>query len=109
MAETISARLRSVGLEYIRQRGREGSRSAQRPVRVKLTRADAFAAATCPPDGETENWWRRLNEALGTMSSDFVNASLWGHQYVRVEHVHVNSGGQAVIGNVKNKARATKA
>jgi len=76
VAETISARLRSVGLEYIRQRGREGSRSAQRPVRVKLTRADAFAAATCPPDGETENWWRRLNEALGTMSSDFVNASL---------------------------------
>ena len=48
----------------------------QRPVRVKLTRADAFVAATYPPDGETENWWRRLNEALGTMSSDFVNASL---------------------------------
>jgi len=24
-----------------------------------------------------------------------------GHQFVRVEHVHVNSGGQAVIGNVK--------
>ena len=24
-----------------------------------------------------------------------------GHQYVRVEHVHVNEGGQAVIGNVK--------
>ena len=47
----------------------------QRPVRVKLTRADAFVAATYPPDGETENWWRR-NEALGTMSSDFVNASL---------------------------------
>jgi hypothetical protein len=174
----------------------------QRPVRVKLTRADAFVAATYPPDGETENWWRRLNEALGTMSSDFVNASLLqlqaaarspfgtvsetamnaalamiaaaaprdeieaalaiqmacthtaarsilskldsglaterriaafgsaaarliktyamqvevlrrlrhgGQQYVRVEHVHVNSGGQAVIGNVKNKARATKA
>ena len=84
----------------------------QRPVRVKrvkLTRADAFVAATYPPNGETENWWRRLKEALGTMSSDFVNASLWGHQYVRVEHVHVNSGGQAVIGNVKNKARATKA
>ena len=173
----------------------------QRPVRVKLARANAFVAATYPPDGETENWWRRLNEALGTMSSDFVNASLLqlqaaarspfgrisqtgmnaalamitaaaprdeieaalaiqmacahmaamsilskldsglaterriaafgsaaarlmktyamqvevlrrlrggGHQYVRVEHVHVNSGGQAVIGNVKNKARATK-
>jgi len=24
-----------------------------------------------------------------------------GHQYLRVEHVHVNDGGQAVIGNVK--------
>jgi hypothetical protein len=24
-----------------------------------------------------------------------------GHQYVRVEHVHINEGGQAVIGNVK--------
>jgi hypothetical protein len=26
-----------------------------------------------------------------------------GHQYVRVEHVHVNDGGQAVIGNVKKR------
>ena len=24
-----------------------------------------------------------------------------GNQYVRVEHVHVNDGGQAVVGNVK--------
>jgi hypothetical protein len=24
-----------------------------------------------------------------------------GHQFVRVEHVHVNDGGQTVIGNVK--------
>ena len=30
-----------------------------------------------PPDGEDENWWRRLNNALGTTSSDFVNASLF--------------------------------
>jgi hypothetical protein len=147
-----------------------------------------------PPDGEAENWWRRLNKALGTASSDFVNNSLFqiqaasrsplggiselsmnaalamieaaapkdeieaalavqmaathtaamavlakldaafaterrvaafgsaaarlmrayatqvdvlrrlrngGQQFVRVEHVHVNDGGQAVIGNVK--------
>jgi hypothetical protein len=26
-----------------------------------------------------------------------------GQQVVRVEHVHVNDGGQAVIGNVKNE------
>jgi hypothetical protein len=24
-----------------------------------------------------------------------------GHQHVRVEHVHINDGGQAIIGNVK--------
>jgi hypothetical protein len=24
-----------------------------------------------------------------------------GYQYVRVEHIHINEGGQAVIGNVK--------
>ncbi len=164
------------------------------PVRVALWRADAYVAQTHPPDGEHENWWRRLNEALGTVSSDFVNASLLqiqaaarspfgtisetamnaalamiaavapkdeiegalavqmacthavamailgkldsgfgperriatlasaasrllrayvmqvevlrrlrngGQQFVRVEHVHVNDGGQAVIGNVK--------
>jgi hypothetical protein len=26
-----------------------------------------------------------------------------GHQFVRVEHVHVNDGGQAVIGNVRTR------
>ncbi len=164
------------------------------PVRVKLWRADAFVAQTHPPDGESKNWWTRLKKALGTTSSDFVNASLLqlqaaarspfgsisemhinaalamieaaapkdeiagalavqmacthtaamailanldgrlgterriatfasaaarllrayamqvevlrrlnngGQQFVRVEHVHVNDGGQAVIGNVK--------
>ena len=29
-----------------------------------------------------------------------------GQQFVRVEHVHVNDGGQAVIGNVKGDAKA---
>jgi hypothetical protein len=46
------------------------------PVRVKLQRADAYEAQTVPPEGEGEGWWTRLNEALGTASSDFVNASL---------------------------------
>jgi hypothetical protein len=141
----------------------------------------------------TENWWQRLNKALGKVLSDFVNASLLqiqaaarspfgtisetamnaalamieaaapkdeiegalavqmacthtaamailakldcaserqvaaigsavarllrayatqvevlrrlrhgGHQYLRVEHVHVNDGGQAVVGNFKS-------
>jgi hypothetical protein len=28
-----------------------------------------------------------------------------GQQFVRVEHVHVNDGGQALIGNVKKSDR----
>ena len=164
------------------------------PVRVKVFGADGKIAPVHPPDGEGSKWWRRLNTALGTTSSDFVNASLFqiqsacrspwggisevavnaalalieaaapkdeiegalavqmacthtaamavlakldvafadehrvaafgsaaarlmrayamqievlrrlrngGHQFVRVEHVHVNDGGRAVIGNVR--------
>jgi hypothetical protein len=166
------------------------------PVRVKVFGADGKLAKVHPPDGEGGSWWRRLKAALGTTSSDFVNASLvqiqsacrspWGgiselsmnaalamieaaapkdeieaalavqmacahiaamavlakmdaafgteqrvaafgstaarlmrvyathvevlrrlrhgsQQVVRVEHVHVNDGGQAVIGNVKKE------
>jgi hypothetical protein len=47
------------------------------PVRVKLWQTDAKVAKVHPPDGEGENWWLRLNKALGTTSSDFVNASLF--------------------------------
>ena len=52
-------------------------RHRPRPVRVRVFRADGKIAKVHPPDGEGENWWRRLNEALGTTSSDFVNASLF--------------------------------
>src|SRR3984957_13004418 len=171
------------------------------PVRVKIYRADGKLARVHPPDGEHRGWWLRLNKALGTSSSDFVNASLFqiqsasrspwggiselsvnaalamieaaapkdeieaalavqmacthtaamavlakldvafateqriaafgsaaarlmrayatqvevlrrlrsgGHQFVRVEHVHVNDGGQAVIGNVRTRGGGNK-
>jgi hypothetical protein len=167
------------------------------PVRVKVFGADGKIVRVHPPDGEHKGWRMRLNKALGTTSSDFVNASLFqiqsasrspwggiselsmnaalamieaaaprdeietalavqmacthtaamavlakvdvafgteqrvatfataaarlmrayatqvevlrrlrngGQQYVRVEHVHVNDGGQAVIGNVKSSS-----
>jgi hypothetical protein len=170
------------------------------PVRVKVFRADGKITRVHPPDGESAIWWRRLKKALGTTSSDFVNASLFqiqsasrspwggiselamnaalamieaaapkdeieaalavqmacthtvamavlgkldvafatehrvaafgsaaarlmrayatqvevlrrlrsgGQQFVRVEHVHVNDGGQAVIGNVKKQDAGT--
>jgi len=48
----------------------------RRPVRVKLRRANANLAKAYPPDGENLAWWKRLKQALGTASSDFVNASL---------------------------------
>src|ERR1700730_8631978 len=47
------------------------------PVRVKVFLADGKVAPVHPPDGDGRNWWRRLNKALGTTSSDFVNASLF--------------------------------
>jgi hypothetical protein len=166
------------------------------PVRVRLVRPDAYDEQTCPPASEQDakEWEARLNVALGTVSPDFVRASLLqlqgaarspygtvselainaalamieaaaprdeiegalaiqmacchaaamgvlskmdsgfgterrvaafgstaarlmkvftmqvevlrrlrhgGHQFVRVEHVHVNEGGRAIIGNIK--------
>jgi hypothetical protein len=46
------------------------------PVRVKLQRINANLSRGYPPDGEGKIWWAHLKKALGTASSDFVNASL---------------------------------
>ena len=48
----------------------------RRPVRVRSRRITASFAKLYPPDGEGKIWWGRLKKALGTGSSDFVNASL---------------------------------
>ena len=67
------------------------------PVRVKLLRPDAYAAQTRPPDGESKTWWQRLNKALGTTSSDFVDASLLQLQaaarspYGTISETHINA------------------
>jgi hypothetical protein len=45
-------------------------------VRVRLRHAGTTPAKIYPPDGESRVWWTRLKQALGTKSSDFVNASL---------------------------------
>jgi hypothetical protein len=54
-----------------------GTTSRLRPVRVKLQRVDASLSKAYPPDGQGKIWWARLKQALGTSSSDFVNASLF--------------------------------
>ncbi len=45
-------------------------------TRVKLRRVNADYSKSYPPDGQEELWWERLKNALGTTSSDFVNATL---------------------------------
>jgi hypothetical protein len=49
----------------------------------------------------------RLMRAYATQVEVLRRLRHGGQQVVRVEHVHVNDGGQAIVGNVKNeKARA---
>jgi hypothetical protein len=43
----------------------------------------------------------RLMRAFATQVEVLRRLRNGGQQFVRVEHVHVNDGGQAVIGNVK--------
>jgi hypothetical protein len=48
------------------------------PVRVRLVRPDAYDEQTRPPalEQDIKAWEARLNDALGTLSPDFVRASL---------------------------------
>jgi len=46
------------------------------PVRVRLKRINGNCSKPYPPDGLAKEWWGRLQKALGTSSSHFVNASL---------------------------------
>lgn len=45
-------------------------------ARVRLRRMTASYSKPYPPDGQAKLWWERLKKALGTTSSDFVNATL---------------------------------
>ena len=47
-----------------------------RRTRVKLRRVNCDFSKPYPPDGDGKLWWDRLKAALGTTSSDFVNATL---------------------------------
>jgi len=52
------------------------SKPSTRRTRVKLRRVDCNFSKPYPPDGDQRRWWDRLKAALGTTSSDFVNATL---------------------------------
>jgi hypothetical protein len=47
----------------------------------------------------------RLPRAYAMQMEVFRRLRNGGQQWVRVEHVHVNDGGQAIIGNVKKADR----
>lgn len=49
---------------------------AGRRTRVRLRRVSSDLSKPYPPDGDQQHWWDRLKAALGTTSSDFVNATL---------------------------------
>ncbi|MCK1586299.1 hypothetical protein [Bradyrhizobium sp. 169] len=53
-----------------------GLKSPKSRTRVKLRRVNADLSKPYPPDGDQQRWWDRLKAALGTTSSDFVNATL---------------------------------
>jgi hypothetical protein len=52
------------------------AKAPARRVRVRLRRVNCDYSKPYPPDGESKIWWNRLQAALGTTSSDFVNATL---------------------------------
>ena len=52
------------------------SKPLGRRTRVKLRRVNSDYSKPYPPDGDNKLWWERLKKALGTRSSDFVNATL---------------------------------
>jgi hypothetical protein len=45
-------------------------------TRVRLRRINCNHSRPYPPDGREKVWWEQLKKALGTTSSDFVNATL---------------------------------
>jgi hypothetical protein len=49
----------------------------------------------------------RLLKAYSAQVEVFRRLRHGGQQYVRVEHVHINDGGQAIIGNVPAKSGAS--
>lgn len=52
------------------------AKQPRRRTRVKLKRINSDFSKPYPPDGDQRRWWDRLKSALGTTSSDFVNATL---------------------------------
>jgi hypothetical protein len=64
-------------MSKVRQLNQVPARARKAPVRVKLERINSNVAKSHPPDGDRQAWLDRLKTALGSVSMDFVNATLF--------------------------------
>jgi hypothetical protein len=84
-------RLHYLRADRLRRRGRERPAGPACP-KLRLFVAAAFGSAAA-----------RLMRAYATQVEVLRRLRNGWQQFVRVEHVHVNDGGQAVTGNVKKQ------
>jgi hypothetical protein len=79
----------------------EASREGGVVKDFNLARAQLLARVAAPDVAANVPCPRRAGRSA--LSSVRLCAPAVGQQFVRVEHVHVNDGGQAVIGNVRTR------
>jgi hypothetical protein len=99
MAKVDRSHIRKAGevMRLAEHHSKEPVGVRKEPVRVKLERINCDAAKSLPPDGDHQAWLDRLKTALGSVSMDFVNATLFQLQSAarlpnsRVSEIAVNS------------------
>src|SRR3954447_23703670 len=79
MAEIGCSRLRKAGtlMSKVRQLNQLPARAWEAPVRVKLERINCDVGKLLPEEGRQQEWVARLQEALGTVSIEFIDATLY--------------------------------
>jgi hypothetical protein len=79
MAKIDRSHIRKAGevMRLAEHYNKEPARLRKEPVRVKLERINCDIAKSHPPDGDHQAWFDRLKTALGSVSMDFVNATLF--------------------------------
>ena len=71
---------------------RNSQPARQKPVRVGLRRLTCDAGKIYPLNEDSRIWWARLQRALGTCSSDFVNTALFQlQQAARMHNTGINA------------------
>jgi hypothetical protein len=64
-------------MSLIERRDRQPAAKKSTAVRVKLERTNSDVSRSLPPDGDRQAWIDRLKTALGTASTEFVEATLF--------------------------------